>query len=298
MRSQNLHHIQSWTDSDGNDRVILQWGFGANGGPHHILDPNNDNRVVRSITYEDVMPMGHPFTTPSPDGKFVYISMGSPQIREAEGHNAGIAKVNVDTGEVDIISHVGAHPIGITHTADGRWTYVVDGHSSFVFKIDNESNEVVGSTSSGVAGPYGIALNWDETRAYLVGKGEGTHNKGSVLGVIDLTRFRAASDLHQYPIFLGGSASSVDHAILHPDPAVNELWVSNMNGWETIVVDLNTDEAIAWIPTPNGGNTHNGAFVRYAADWSGELMSDMGGPKSASMWAEVRTRVNAAAAAK
>ncbi|MDP1669809.1 hypothetical protein, partial [Phaeovulum sp.] len=46
-RAQRLHHVQSWTDVDGNDRVVLQWGFGADGGPHHILDPKDNNRVAR-----------------------------------------------------------------------------------------------------------------------------------------------------------------------------------------------------------------------------------------------------------
>ena len=290
MRSQALHHIQSWTDWEGNDRVILQWGFGANGGPHHILDPNNDNKVWKSITYDDIKPMGHPFTTPSPNGQYVYVSMGANWIRGNHSPAAGVAKLDLATGEHVVIEGVGHHPIGITHTQDGRWTYVVDGHSSTVYKIDNETNEVVDTASAGVAGPYGIALNWDETEIWLVGKGEGSHNRGSVLGLIDARSFNPSRSINQ-PLYLGGSASSVDHAILHPDPDVNELWVSNMNGWETIVVSLDTYEATDWIPTPNGGDTHSGAFVRYASDWSGELLSDMGGPKSETMKAMVRDKV-------
>jgi mono/diheme cytochrome c family protein len=99
--------------------------------------------------------------------------------------------------------------------------------------------------------------------------------------------------LRQLPIDLGGSASSIDHGILHPDPKVNELWISNMNGWETIVLDLNTHKVKGYIPTPNGGDTHNGAFVRYSADWKGELLADMGGPKAA-VRAIMRERVAAA----
>lgn len=288
MRAQRLHHVQAWRDADGNDRVILQWGFGANGGPHHILDPNDDNRVIRSITYDDVQVMGHPFTTPSPDGKTVYVSIGSPELREAPFKGAGVAKVDVETGSVTNIMEVGNHPIGITHDVDGRFTYVVDGSNSLVYKIDNDTDEVVGHTSAGVAGPYGIAMNWDESLIFTVGKGEGTHNRGSVLGVIDAERFTRWRGLRQQPIFLGGSASSVDHAMLHPDPAVNELWVSNMNGWETIVLDLETFKPKAWIATPNGGDTHAGGFVRYGPDFAGELLIDMGGPKSESVREMIR----------
>jgi DNA-binding beta-propeller fold protein YncE len=297
MSAQALHHIQGWTDVDGNEYVILQWGFGATGGPHHILNPNDDNRVHRSITREDVSPMGHPFTTPSPDGKWVYVSVGSNEIRSNHAPAAGVAKVNVDTGEVIYVMGTGHHPIGITHTQDGKYTYVVDGHASWLYKIDNELNEVVDDTSTGIAGPYGICLNWDETQAWIDGKGEGTHNKGNSMGVVDLTSFSAARNVGNLPFHLGGSASSVDHCALHPDPDVNEIWVSNMAGWETIVIDLNALEVEAYIPTPNGGDTHGMAFVWYDGGWdNGELMVDMGGPKSMALRADIAARAAAAAA--
>ncbi len=297
MRGQALHHIQGWTDADGNEYVILQWGFGANGGPHHILSPNDNNQVFRSITYDDVKPMGHPFTTPSPDGQWVYVSIGANWIRGNHAPAAGIAKVNVQTGEVIEIFETGHHPIGITHTQDGKWTYVVDGHGSHVYKIDNENHEVVDSSSAGVAGPYGICLNADETRAFVVGKGEGSHNTGNNLGVIDLTdRFRPDRSFNQ-PIYLGGSASSVDHCALNPELDANEIWVSNMKGWETIIVDSVTFEVLDYVPSPHGGDTHGMAFVWYDNGWdSGELMVDMGGPKSKTLQADILARAAAAAA--
>jgi hypothetical protein len=98
------------------------------------------------------------------------------------------------------------------------------------------------------------------------------------------------------PISLGGSASSIDHCVLHPDPGVNELWITNMNGWEVIVLDLNTDEVEAYIPTPHTGDTHGGAFVRYESDWTGTLLADMGGPQDPAIW-QVRLEMATAAAA-
>lgn len=300
MRGQALHHIQAWTDDSGNEYVILQWGFGANGGPHHILSPNDNNSVFRSITYDDVKPMGHPFTTPSPNGQYVYVSMGANWIRAAHSPTAGVAKVDVQTGEVIEISGVGWHPIGITHTQDGKYTYVVDGHSSHVFVIDNESNEVIGEASAGVGGPYGICLTWDETIAFTVGKGEGSHNVGSVLGIMELDGkggIDEYNDVNQ-PIYLGGSASSVDHCALNPDPNTNEVWVSNMKGWETIIVDIDTFTATDWIPTPNGGDTHGMAFVWYDGGWdNGVLMVDMGGPKQKELQATILGNAEAAIAA-
>jgi len=148
---------------------------------------------------------------------------------------------------------------------------VADGHGSAIYKVDLETNEVVDSTSSGVAGPYGIRLSWDETELYVMGKGEGTHNTGGGVAVIDLRTFRAARDFNQ-PIVTGGSI--IDHGMLHPDPERNELWISSAGTWETIVVDLDKREVKTRIPSPNGGDTHSGAFVRYDADFVGQLISD------------------------
>jgi DNA-binding beta-propeller fold protein YncE len=285
--TQRLHHAAAFKDSKGNDRVILDMGFGATGGPHFLLDPKNDNKVVQAITFDDVRPMGHPFTAPSPDGKYLYISMGSPEIREGESYEASIAKWDIEKKVATVIHGTGNHPIGIVPTVDGKFTYVVDASNSLVFKLDNATNTIVGKTSAGVAGPYGARLNWDETRLIVVGKGEGSHNKGAVLGLIDTKTFQQTRDLPEMPIVLsgnqaaGGIVSSIDHAILNPDPAANEMWVSNMGGNEIIVLDLNTYKVKTYIRTPNGGNTHSGGFVKYDASWNGELLADMFGPQAA-----------------
>ena len=289
---ERLHHSGAFTDWQGRDRVILTYGFGAIGGPHFILDPKDNNRVVRAITYDDVRPMGHPYTAPDPTGKFIYVSMGANWIREAESKVAGVAKLNLETGNVTVIEGVGNHPIGISHTADGKYTYVNDGSNSLVYKIDNVTNKVVGHTSAAVAGPYGNRLSWDEKRLYIIGKGEGSHNTGGVVGSIDLIKFRPDDSFDQ-PINIGGSI--MDHGILHPDPKLNELWVSSAGTWETIVLDLNTNKVKARIPSPNGGDTHSGGFVRYSPDWKGELLFDMFGPQKA---AYETMRTMAAAATK
>jgi DNA-binding beta-propeller fold protein YncE/mono/diheme cytochrome c family protein len=278
-----FHHITAFKDWQGRDRVLVAFGRNAGGGPHYVLDPNDNHRVVRAITIEDIgYKIGHPYPTVDPTGRFVYVSVFAPPWRTQLHNTGGIAKLNLETGAVTIVPFVGDNPIGMAHTSDGRFTYVNDAHSSHIYKIDNRTNTVVDDTSSGVAGPYGLALNWDESRLYPIGKGEGTHNNGSVVGLVETEGFVAPRNLiHNMPIYLGGSASSVDHGILHPDPKLNELWISNMNGWETIVLDLNTHKVSAYIPTPNGGDTHSGGFARYGADWRGELLTDMGGPKAA-----------------
>ncbi|MBI2185850.1 MAG: c-type cytochrome [Acidobacteria bacterium] len=290
-----FHHITGFKDWMGRDRVMVAFGRTPGGGPHYLLDPHDNNRVVRAITIEDIgYKIGHPYPTVDPTGRFVYVSVFAPHWQSKLHNTAGIAKLNLETGAVTIIPFVGDNPIGMAHTSDGRYTYVNDAHGDAVYKIDDVTNTVVDDTNAGVAGPYGLVLNWDETILYPIGKGEGTHNVGSVVGMVTTSPFAAPRQmLHQLPIHLGGSASSIDHGVLHPDPKVNELWVTNMNGWETIVLDLNTHKVKAYIPTPNGGDTHSGGFVRYAPDWKGELLADMGGPKGP-MYAVMRQRVAAA----
>lgn len=292
---QNLHHIMSFKDWQERDRLVLEYGFGSDGGPHFILDPKEDNRVVKAITKEDTgYSMGHPFLTVDPTGKFLYVSLELSAWRGVAEGIGGIAKLNLEKNIVTVIPGTGDHPIGIAHTADGKFTYVVDGEGSSVYKLDNAKNEVAGHTSAGVAGPYGICLSWDETEIWTVGKGEGSHNTGGVLGVIDTKTFRPSREIDQ-PINIGGAI--IDHAILHPDPKVNELWVSSAGTWETIVVDLNTKKVNARIPSPHGGDTHSGAFVRYNPDFTGEVLSDHGGPNKA-MYAVKKDMAAKAAAAK
>ena len=278
------HHVVAFKDWEGRDRIL----FGNNWGPTFILDPNDDQRVVKAVTPAEVggvptlrgVGIGHPYLTVDPTGKFLYQPL-TPGAAFGDAAAAGVAKINLETNEIAFIWGLGekGNPIGSAHTADGKFTYINDGHGSHVYKIDDATNTIVAETSAGVAGPYGLTLSFDESLLYVVGKGEGSHNTGAVIGVVDTKVFKQAAGLtYNMPIFLGGSARSVDHAIVHPDPAVNELWISNMRGWETIVLDLNTHEVKAYIAQVNGGNTHSGGFVKYAPDWTGELLVDMGGP--------------------
>ncbi|MBI2916642.1 MAG: hypothetical protein HYY01_01500 [Chloroflexi bacterium] len=287
LRVQRLHHVISFVDNKGQDRVVLEYGFGSNGGPNFIIDPKSNNNVVKAITTEDTgYWMGHPFLTVSPDRKFLYVGLKMAAWSDEVAEVGGLAKINLDTWAVTIIPAVGNHLIGMSHTADGKFLYVADGHESMVAKVDTTTNKVVGKTSAGVAGPYGLAMNWDETELYTIGKGEGSHNTGSVVGVIDLKEWRPKRGItNPIPLLDPNdmlSARSIDHGQLHPDPNVNELWVSNMAGNATIVLDLKDRTVKARIPVPNGGtSTHSGAFVKYNADWTGSVLADHGGPQPA-----------------
>jgi DNA-binding beta-propeller fold protein YncE len=287
-----LHHSIGFVDYTGKPIQTVT----KNSGPHFLLDPQDDNRVIKALTATDIVMIGHNYVTADPTGKYLYVSQRPGAWGAADsGADGGMSKYNLETGKVTYIWGMGhnGNPIGNAHTADGKYTYVNEGHGSYVYKIDNETNTIVASSSAGVAGPYGNVLNWDESLLFIIGKGEGSHNTGRVIGVIETKTFKQ-SKAFQQPIVLDGSASSIDHAILHPDPAVNEIWVSNMAGWETIVLDPVTFETKALIPTPNFGDTHSGGFVKYGDNWAGELLVDMGGPQAA-MYAQKLAIIAAAA---
>jgi DNA-binding beta-propeller fold protein YncE/outer membrane murein-binding lipoprotein Lpp len=302
LRVQRLHHTVGFADWQGRDRLVLEYGFGSSGGPHFILDPKDNNRVVKAITIEDTgYWMGHPFVTVDPTGKFLFVSLKMAAWGTTNHGIAGVAKINLETNAVKVITGVGDHLIGMMVTADGKILYVNDAENGFTYKIDLTTDTVVGKAASGVTGQYGLALNWDETLLYTVGKGENGPNEGHNLGVIDTKTFRGARSNVlgvNLPIELGEGSRTVDHAFLHPDPAVNELWVSNMGGTVTTVLDLKTNTVKARILVPNGGtSTHSSAFVKYNADWTGKVLADHGGPK-AEMLATRLAMAQAAAAKK
>jgi DNA-binding beta-propeller fold protein YncE len=258
------HHVKAFQDWLGRDRVIVEAGQ-----MRYILDPNDDQRVVSAFGAADLY--GLPYQSDvSPDGKYVYtgIVLGGRAI--ADKLQGAVAKLDLETGRITYITGVGMYPNGFAFTADGKYTYVADSSGSRVYKIDNQTDTAIASTQAGVPGPYNIALNWDESELWVIGKGEMTFNLGGSLGLINTKTF---TTVREYPI--GGQ--TIDHNILSPDRTANELWVTSSGTLETIVFDLTKREVKARIPSPNGGDTHSGGFVRYGADFSGELLADQGG---------------------
>ena len=119
----------------------------------------------------------------------MYVSVFAPPWRAQLHNTAGIAKLNLETGAVTIIPFVGDNPIGMAHTSDGRFTYVNDSRAATSTRSTTPPIRSSTAPSAGVTGPYGLVLNWDETLLYPIGKGEGRHNIGSVVGVIERGTF-------------------------------------------------------------------------------------------------------------
>jgi len=116
-----------------------------------------------------------------------------------------------------------------------------------------------------------------------IGKGEGSHNKGITVGLVDPRMVGSARPLGE----VYTACPRADHAIMNPDPDTNEIWISCNSSFETVIFDLSKratrgefslgDYVKARIPSPAGGSTHNGAFVRYNPDWTGNFLADQNG---------------------
>ncbi|MFQ5872875.1 MAG: YncE family protein, partial [Dehalococcoidia bacterium] len=207
----------------------------------------------------------------------------------------------IDTETWQYVRSIGIEdpsPIFVAFSANGDFAYVTGGHHSLVTKIDMSEEdpadwEMVHAARAGTEGPYGLNLNWEEDLIVTIGKGEGSHNKGITVGLVDPRMVGRARPLGE--VYTG--CVRADHAILNPDPEANELWISCNSSFETVIFDLSKQETRgdfspgdyvkARIPTPNGGSTHNGAFVQYNADWTGRVLADQNGLHGSALQAKM-----------
>ncbi|MEE9285112.1 MAG: hypothetical protein V3V35_05205, partial [Dehalococcoidia bacterium] len=261
---------KAYTDADGNQRVII-YTFR---GQFAVLDPGDDNRVVGSFDNGDLTASGY-LAFADNAGKYIFVSIRPPRGMESDG---GVAVVDTKSWRVvRNISTEDPSPIWVEFTADGKYAFVSNGHNSNIAKIHIEGPppqwELVGLTQAGTAGPYGIRLNWDETQLWASGKGEGSHNRGMTIGLADPVRMPTSWGT---PGEWYTGCLRNDHATLNPADT-SELWLSCNSSFEVVVWDMDQRVVKERIPMPNGGSTHSGSFVRYAPDFSGELLSDSNG---------------------
>jgi DNA-binding beta-propeller fold protein YncE/predicted small secreted protein len=290
----NPHHIKSFVDAQGRELVLVE---NFSDSTFYVLDPNDDNRVVGGIDGGLLRGSGY-LSFAHPSGQYVFIS-----VRTAFGSEGGIAVVDTESWAVKtFIDTLDSSPIYVAFSADGTTAYVSGGHESTVVKIDisNENPRawgLSGYTSAGTLGPYGLTLNWDETQLYAIGKGEGAHNQGNTIGLID-PNIMTMPPRGWAP---GAKASYFtdcirgDHALVNPDPDMNEMWISCNANFRTVIWDFDKLEIKEILPTPNGGSTHNGAFVHYNADFSGEVLSDQNGLQGSALALKLEMLAKAAA---
>jgi hypothetical protein len=259
----NPHHAKAFTRDDGKELVLVE---NFRDSLIYALDPKDNNRVVGGIGPAELRGSGY-LSFAQPDGKAVWVSVRTPFSSEG-----GVAVVDTKTWQVvKNIPIPDSSPIWVTFSGDGKYAYVSGGHESIVAKVDAEKGVVMSTARAGTEGPYGLNLSWDEKLLVTIGKGEGSHNRGLTEGLVD-------------PVTMGRPLGTVytgclraDHATLHPNPDTNELWIACNSSFEIAVFDLAKRSIKDRIPMPNGGSTHGSAFVRYNADFTGEVVSDQNG---------------------
>lgn len=269
----NPHHIKAFTDSEGRN-LVLAYGFRE--GNFYVFDPQNDNRVVGGVLNGDLHGRGY-LGFVDLNGKHLLITTRPPMDIE---RNGSVAVVSTKTWKV--IRHVEVadpSPIWVEFSADGKFAYVSGGHESNITKIKIEGDParwaMVAKARAGTEGPYGIFLNWNENDLWISGKGEGSHNKGITIGLVNPKVMQ-----RPFGTYYTGCLRN-DHGAVHPDPKLNELWLTCNASFEIVIWDMGKKEIKARLPMPHGGSTHSGSFVRYNVDgqnnWNGELLVDQNG---------------------
>ena len=268
------HHASSYRTPAGEPRSIL-YGWSQ---PMFVLDPDDDNRVVGSISQQQQGSEGYMYFA-SPDGDRI---IGTGRYRDFEMRKQltdnPIWIVDSETWTVKKwIKVPDSAPTWVSFTVDGKDAYITGSRGSIVMHIDLETNKFVAEQRAGVDGPYGNHFGWDDRINYTIGKGEESHNRGKMVGMVDTATMEIPGSRAMDQIYTGCIRG--DHGTLHPDADANELWISCNASFEVVVFDLDMKEVTARIPLPNGGSTHSGAFVAYSGGWNsaGEVLSDHNG---------------------
>jgi DNA-binding beta-propeller fold protein YncE len=272
----NPHHVKVLNTSDGR-HLVMSYGWSQ---PLFVMDPAQDNKVVGGADLNEIGIDSYLFFA-SPDGDEI-IASGRSRSAGRERENVDNAMVRISTKDWSVINKIpirDSNPVWAAFSVDNRYAYFTGAGTSRIYKYDRKADKVVGIARAGVEGPYGVHFGWNDKELYVVGKGEASHNRGKVLGLVDA----ALIDKSDRPIdqFVTNCVRG-DHGTLHPDPDANELWISCNSSFEVVVFDLDRKEVTKRIPMPNGGSSHSGAFVRYEG-WSGDVLSDQNGLHSVAL---------------
>ena len=274
----NVHHAKSYINGAGEGLVLVE-SFSGGFQPTFVLDPANNNVVVGGVDKAQLNNHGSGLGFITPDGSELFIAVGnthSPSDAIFTQLSAAVYRIDTATWERKAVIEIpDGNPIWTSFSADNRYAYITGSHGSRVFKYDREREDLISWARAGVEGPYGVHLGWGDEFAYTVGKGESSHNRGRVLGIVNtelMDRPHGTSPTGQ----VSTGCIRGDHATLHPDPDANELWITCNSSFEIVVFDLDQNEVSARIPMPNGGSTHSGAFVQYNG-WDGEVVADQNG---------------------
>ena len=272
-----MHHAQIFQD-----RYMLVDTFArdTDGLDVFLMDPETDE-VIGGVRDEE---LGGVSYTSFTDDEFIYILMqpggyGASSISAyiaASQYNRGqfatmrpfwVAKVDPESWEVvQEYPYPGFRANWIVIDSNQEYMYVPVGANSYVNKIDLGTGEIAWTTPTGI-GPYGAALNADESEIWVADKGETTGMFGRTMTVINTERGSAVETVF--------SGYQVDHVLLAPNG--REMWgTSNADG-RIYVFDTQARIQTHAIDMPNFGDAHGLVFVWYDDDLVPHVVRDQGG---------------------
>ncbi|MEK6608772.1 MAG: hypothetical protein AABZ30_14020 [Myxococcota bacterium] len=248
------HHINIVEDQDDNEHMYTECYSQAG---VFWWDPTDDDAVAKVFPYGKFE--GYPylsFYTPPLE----FINATDPpryQVTTVMGHlnnyvgldgqtheiPGNVQFVNMETEKEEAVVATGPFPIWVIFSQDGRRAWTTSAEDDTVRRLDLTLNAMTSQLKVTVAaeirvgpGPYGLALNEDETKVFVDDKAEGvragmTSVHGSTISVIDADSSSDTYDDVLYTIALSTDAAAEphrpDHVYLAPD---NRMWqCSNAN---------------------------------------------------------------------
>jgi DNA-binding beta-propeller fold protein YncE len=276
------HHQKIWHDPVTNKDLIIGEDFGWSfvGSGVYVLDPSQNNAVVGGVSRGDIS--GNPYvTTPSPDGKYIYVTVPASTSALRDKMEGTLMKIDPKTWTV-----LGAtpmiDPLWAEVSLDGKFAYVTSGGTAKLIKVDLEKMEEVGEVMTG-PGPWGARISYDQSKLYTADKGEGPgfNQQGRSSTIIDL---QTMGVIDMLPIGL-----TTDHAIMSPDG--KEMWFTSNAEHGIWVYDTVTGK-MEVIKDPADGDIHGGVFVQYTDDGKGgvkgEVVSDYSGLHGTALAAQIK----------
>lgn len=272
-----MHHAQIFQE-----RYMLVDTFARdyNGLDIFLMDPDT-LEVLGGVRDED---LGGQSYTSFTDDEFIYVLMqpggygasADPAYRITSEYNRGrysvlrpfwVAKIDPETWEVvREYPYPGFRASWIVIDSNAEFMYISASGSAYMNKVDLETGEIVWTTPTGV-GPYGAALNADESEIWVADKGETTGMFGRTMTVIETATGR--------PLETVFSGYQVDHVLLAPNG--REMWgTSNADG-QIYVFDAQARVQTHVIDMPNFGDAHGLVWVSYGADGEPQVVRDQGG---------------------
>jgi len=297
-----MHHGKTIYDANTKKGLVLLDGSTLN---VYTLDPSDDNRVAGGLDPANFAAVAYA-AFGDPSGKYMLVTTSL-------GFNGGFGGVSVvSLADYKVKARIGTNsqiPTLMTFSGDGKTAYVTGrGGADPLTRIDISSAlvsdwKVTGFANAAVGYAYGATMSWDDKRIFITEKGNpGGNLIGDSVGIVNAAGFvdplkYGGSGGAQGVLYLGG-CQQPDHAIVHPDPAKNEMWVSCNSSFDNAVVGMGDSANVnqntpdfgmggtsvkARIARPdaiNAGGSHNGAIVKYSVSgttWTGEVQSDING---------------------